>query len=355
MKVRNCSTITGTLSAVLLLSSVAAAADSILFADIFVPTFDDGSIRRVTLDGSQPITIVPIGGGLRSLDVDVASGKIYWTDVNSFAIRRCNLNGSNVEDVITTGLAFPSAIAIDSAGGKLYWGDQTDEFIYRASLDGSGVEPLINTPFHRGLAIDALNQRLYWTTSITATTGAILRSDMVGGDMQVVVPPLGGSAKPGSLALDVAGGKIYWTDNVAATIRRANLDGSNVELLMPTQAHAPRGIRLDLVNQWIYWGQDYNDEPTIGRIMRMRYDGTFSEVVVWELGLVNDLLLVPDSATPNCPGDVNGDGAVDLADLATLLSNFGGTGGAAAGDIDGDGDIDLADLATLLANFGGTC
>lgn len=58
------------------------------------------------------------------------------------------------------------------------------------------------------------------------------------------------------------------------------------------------------------------------------------------------------------PGDVNGDGCVNLADLATLLAHFGTASGAAPtdGDLDGDGDVDLSDLATLLANFGaGVC
>jgi len=43
--------------------------------------------------------------------------------------------------------------------------------------------------------------------------------------------------------------------------------------------------------------------------------------------------------------DLNGDGAVDGADLAILLSNFGGAG---IGDLDGDGVVDGADLAILL-------
>lgn len=58
-----------------------------------------------------------------------------------------------------------------------------------------------------------------------------------------------------------------------------------------------------------------------------------------------------------CPGDVDGDGDIDLTDLSTLLTNFGQTSGMtiAEGDTDGDGDVDLSDLSELLANFGTTC
>ena len=58
-----------------------------------------------------------------------------------------------------------------------------------------------------------------------------------------------------------------------------------------------------------------------------------------------------------CPGDLDGDGDVDLSDLAQLLSNYGMTSGAAYedGDMDGDGDVDLSDLAALLAVYGTSC
>ena len=54
---------------------------------------------------------------------------------------------------------------------------------------------------------------------------------------------------------------------------------------------------------------------------------------------------------PACPADLNDDGNVDAADLAALLSAWGGTG---AGDIDGDGTVGASDLAAML-NAWGVC
>ncbi len=58
-----------------------------------------------------------------------------------------------------------------------------------------------------------------------------------------------------------------------------------------------------------------------------------------------------------CPGDLDGDGEVGLADLAALLANYDTSGdlGYEDGDLDGDDDVDLADLATLLSVYGGVC
>lgn len=58
--------------------------------------------------------------------------------------------------------------------------------------------------------------------------------------------------------------------------------------------------------------------------------------------------------TPLVPADLNGDGEVNIADLATLLGYYGIPAGATyeQGDLDGDGDVDLSDLAALLSNYG---
>ncbi len=69
-----------------------------------------------------------------------------------------------------------------------------------------------------------------------------------------------------------------------------------------------------------------------------------------------DTRVILTTAEAPCGGDIDGDGAIDLADLNALLATFGsevdpGTGA----DLDADGDVDLVDLNILLANWQQSC
>lgn len=101
---------------------------------------------------------------------------------------------------------------------------------------------------------------------------------------------------------------------------------------------------------------------------RLSYPGAASELVIeviegglggaGEAALEESRRFFEDYLIPPapCPGDLNGDGVVDITDLATQLANFGAAGaGLEDGDIDGDGDVDISDLAEMLAAFGLFC
>ena len=131
--------------------------------------------------------------------------KIYWTDWGTGRIQRSDLDGSNIQDLVSK-LTGPYGIALDMAGGMIYWTDLTAGRIQRANLDGSGIQDLV-----------------------TGLTG------------------------PFDITLDAAGGKIYWTDSGAGRIQRANLDGSNSQGVL-TGLTGPTGIALDAAGGTIYWG-----------------------------------------------------------------------------------------------------
>jgi hypothetical protein len=53
-----------------------------------------------------------------------------------------------------------------------------------------------------------------------------------------------------------------------------------------------------------------------------------------------------------CPGDLDGGGSVDTADLSLLLMSFGAAMPGDPADLDGDQNINTADLSLLLLSFG---
>ena len=63
--------------------------------------------------------------------------------------------------------------------------------------------------------------------------------------------------------------------------------------------------------------------------------------------------VLAESCLGTCPGDLDGNGAVNGADLGLLLAVFGSADPAA--DLDGDGSVNGADLGLLLAAWGAPC
>ena len=72
----------------------------------------------------------------------MVEAKIYWTDQGTRRIRRAELDGTEVEDLVT-GLGNPVGLAMDVGEGKIYWTDASEDKIQRANLDGSEVEDLV--------------------------------------------------------------------------------------------------------------------------------------------------------------------------------------------------------------------
>jgi hypothetical protein len=70
--------------------------------------------------------------------LDNHDAKIYWTEYPGL-IRRADLTGDNIEDVLT-GLDNPIKVAIDAEARKLYWTERDVGKIRRANLDGTEVE-----------------------------------------------------------------------------------------------------------------------------------------------------------------------------------------------------------------------
>lgn len=73
-----------------------------------------------------------------------------------------------------------------------------------------------------------------------------------------------------------------------------------------------------------------------------------------------DLCTRPCSQTGYLPGDITGEGTVNMADVARLYAHIKGTGilseenGADRCDLNGDGQVNMSDVSRLYAHIKGT-
>ena len=69
----------------------------------------------------------------------------------------------------------------------------------------------------------------------------------------------------------------------------------------------------------------------------------------------NGVIDPEEEEPPTCPEDVNQDGAVSVADVLAVLSEFGCTGYMCEYDIDGDSAVTVSDVLVVLSAFGASC
>ncbi len=212
-----------------------------------------------------------------SIAVDLAGGKVYWTDDGAStsradgAIWRANLDGSAVE-MIKGGLKDPVGIVLDLDAGYVYWADRYQGAIYRSAekinQDRMQVTAItlvdgLNKPYQ--IALDTAQGHMYWTER-GEDTSKIRRAALNGDDVTDLndfgwVTP----QNPFGLALDPAAGRMYWTErrDEGDVVAGADLDGQNRQILVRSTPYSLSGITLDPANGKIYW----TDETT-GSIWR---------------------------------------------------------------------------------------
>ncbi|ELW62289.1 Low-density lipoprotein receptor-related protein 2 [Tupaia chinensis] len=185
--------------------------------------------------------MVPVAGQGRNalhVDVDVASGFIYWCDFSSSvasrnAIRRIKPDGSSFTNIITYGIGVNGVrgIAVDWLAGNLYF---TNAFASETLIEVLRI----NTTYRRVL--------------LKATV-----------DM------------PRHIVVDPRNRYLFWADyGQKPKIERSFLDCTNRTVLVSEGIVTPRGLAVDHSNDYIYWVDD-----SLDIIARIRFDGEGSQVI----------------------------------------------------------------------------
>jgi len=245
---------------------VDVAAGHLYWTNMGTPSGNDGSIERCDLDGGKLKGIVPSGGTFtpKQLQLDKKNGRLYWSDREGMRVMRCNVDGSNIETLVSTsrGDARPGkdprkwcvGIALDVEGGMVYWtqkgSDNAGEGkIFRAHLEipkgqtpanRQDIELLYdNLPEPIDLDLDLGNRIMYWTDRGDPPRGNTVNRapmDATKGNRpepEIVFTHL---MEGIGLALDLKGGRMFLTD-LGGSVYSANLDGSNKKALLIVQGN----------------------------------------------------------------------------------------------------------------------
>lgn len=297
--------------------AVDAAGGKIYFTDAATRT-----LRRANLNGSSEEILVSTGALTPAgVGLDTAAGKVYWTDLGTNRIMRANLDGSSVETVIGTGLIDPRDVAISN--GKVYWTDLGSQKIQRADLNGANREDVvINVTAPTGLV--ASGDTLYWTDSVDGfIQTAVVPADLTD-PIDAPTTLVDGLVGPQGIALDATSGYVYWAEEGAQQLRRATLDGAEIETISETGLVQPYGIALDAGTQTLYWSDFGNDSIARNLLgpLGEAYESNLATVTL-QVAAVNDV--------PQAFNDVYSHNS--FADLNISASN-----GVLANDSDVDGD-----------------
>jgi hypothetical protein len=278
--------------------------------------------RVLTANAQNPVAkvLVPSAGqGPDGVAVDVSGGYIYWTGMGVPAaddgfIMRSNLDGSNVKTLVPAGQTYtPKQMKLDLASGKMYWSDREGMRVMRASLDGSNIEALVttgqtdadrtnNANWCVGIALDLARGYVYWSQKGPANghVGSLRRAhiaipagqtSVTRTDIEILYDKL---PEPIDIDLDLGAGFIYWTDRADNTVSRAPIEipagftastRTDRQILVPGVATAI-GVALDLARGKVYYTSGAN-----GPLGRVNLDGTQNESLIPMAGNLTGIAL----------------------------------------------------------------
>jgi len=212
------------------------------------------SILRMPATGTAKQMLVENVGTCLDLEVDLAGGKIYWAQRSPQRIRRANLDGSYVEDVIRPTMPLV-AMAIDKRAGKLYWLvtiRDAKSFIRRADLDGTNVEDVLSMQSTADdLALDTGHGHLYWCSSSTLT---IHRANLDGTGVHDVIDfrtmANMSDFQPRNILVDSRRNRLWFSS--LEFLCRSALDGTGVERIVD-EPILGRCLALDGRAERVYW------------------------------------------------------------------------------------------------------
>ncbi|XP_050403401.1 very low-density lipoprotein receptor isoform X2 [Patella vulgata] len=180
-----------------------------------------------------------------SVDYDIRSNKVYWTDVKLEKILSADIqDNKNVIAIAENLVSTPDGIAVDWVHKHLYWTDTGYNKIEVSSLDGKMRRVLINSDLDepRAIVVDPKSGYMYWTD--WGNTPKIEKCGLDGTMRKTIVQT--NILWPNGITLDYVDQRLYWVDAKLHIIDSVDLDGRARRTIHKSQVsiHHPFGITV---------------------------------------------------------------------------------------------------------------
>jgi hypothetical protein len=157
-----------------------------------------------------------------------------------------------------------TAVAVDALNGRLFFIDGQANAIWSVNLNGTGLVLVKSglTSYPTDLALDVLNEKIYFTTSSTVqNNNTVQEMDYTGNNNVTLFTASGPVANGGNgvsrctaLAVDLLNSKMFLADAGAQKIWSMTLAGGSLTALATNAAGSfPTGLALDVTNQQVYF------------------------------------------------------------------------------------------------------
>ncbi len=188
---------------------------------------------------------------------DLLPNAVYWTETNADRVYTSDIDLTNTAAISST-FGNPIGIAIHQTSGYVFWTnlDITDRKIIRSESDGFNRQVVVTAPAGDGIAfpldidVDENADKIYWTDFTEDNIG---RADLDGTNQEIVVS---GITSPVGIFVDVVNSKLYWIEDNA--IKRSNLDGSSSGLVATISLGA-KYLTADISNNALFWTNSVED------------------------------------------------------------------------------------------------
>jgi hypothetical protein len=241
----------------------------------------------------QPLRIIPgcllicllAGGWARAQTIyfNTSSSVLSANTLDSVAT-----NGAGKSTLLAaTGVDFNkisrcTAVAVDNLNSRLFLIDGETYDLWSLNLDGTGPTLVKGglTNYPTDLALDVLNEKIYYTTSSTIQgNNTVQRVDYTGSNNVTLF--LATSNAPGgngvwrctALAVDSLNAKLFIADAGARKIWSLSLNGTGAMALASTTNCVPTDLALDPANQQVYFTAS-SPVQSSNHIQRVTYSGT---------------------------------------------------------------------------------